>query len=287
MRAGLGRIAEAVFALELLGGRGARGGLRSWLKQVRAQLGERLAGVEQLIAAYPPIPCLLWLLGSSGACSAPDDSEQRHIRALVSDFCGVALEPYWSQIRCYLEIERELRARIAITKGFDGLLSTLHSGICWKFPILEIPGCLDDEVHLAGRGLLLAPSVFLRGKQCAIINAEKFSSLPTLIFPASQSPEIELAGSPPVNNFALGALIGHSRAAALEVLADGCTTGELSRRLALSLAGASKHATILRQAGLVTTFRHRNTALHVVTPLGLALLRGNEQQQYGQAFVAG
>lgn len=31
------------------------------------------------------------------------------------------------------------------------------------------------------------------------------------------------------------------------------------------------------RAGLVTTLRHRNMAFHVATPLGQALLRGNEK----------
>jgi DNA-binding transcriptional ArsR family regulator len=78
------------------------------------------------------------------------------------------------------------------------------------------------------------------------------------------------------SNIALGGLIGHSRAAVLEVLAEGCTTGELSRHMGLSLAGASKHVTVLRQAALVATLRHRNTAFHVATPLGQALLRGRQ-----------
>ena len=52
----------------------------------------------------------------------------------------------------------------------------------------------------------------------------------------------------------------------------GSRFGERVVRLGISLAGASKHAKVLRKAGLVTTSRHRNTALHTLTPLGFALL---------------
>lgn len=58
------------------------------------------------------------------------------------------------------------------------------------------------------------------------------------------------------------------------MLADGCTTGELARRLDISPAGASQHATVLRRAGLVLSTRRRNLVLHTLTPLGRALLGG-------------
>lgn len=279
MAAGLGLTAETVFALERFGGRGGTSGFRNWNKHVRGQLGQRLTRIEELVAEHPPIPDLLWLLGSSKSYIVPDGLELPRIRAIVSSFSRIAVEPYWKQIHCHLEVERELRARVAITKGFDGLLSTLHPALSWKFPVLEIPGPVTGEVYLSGRGVLLAPSLFLTNKQCMVIDTERSSQLPAIVFPASQATgaELQLASVSATSNFALGALIGHSRAAALEVLAEGCTTGELSRHLGLSMAGASKHATVLRQAGLITTFRHRNTALHVATPLGHALLRGNEK----------
>lgn len=277
MTATLGLTAETVFALETFGARAGHSSFGNWHSHVRGQLGERLSRVEQLITENPPIPGLLWMLSSSRACVVPGADEGCHVRAIVSDFARIAVEPYWKQIRFRLEAERELRARVAITKGFDGLLSTLHPALNWKFPILEVQGIFTDDLYLGGNGVLLVPSLFLT-KKCVIIGIEKVSGLPAIVFPASRTSVVELphAANPQRNTFALGALIGHSRAAALEVLADGCSTGELSRQLGLSLAGASRHATVLRKAGLVSTLRHRNTALHVVTPLGQALLRGAE-----------
>lgn len=282
MTASLGLTAETVFALSAFGGSGGNGSLRNWHKHVARQLGERLPVVEQLIAEKPPVPRLLWLLGSPEVCCLPADSDLRHVRTVVSDFSHVSVEPYWKQIHGRLELECELRARVAITNGFDGLVSTLHPAVSWKFPVLEIRGTAAGDIYLGGNGVLLSPSLFLPGKQCVIIDAEKFSGVPAIVFPASQAGlgELSPASTPSISQFALGALIGHSRAAALEALAEGCTTGELSRRLGLSLAGASKHATVLRRAGLITTFRHRNTALHVTTPLGLALLRGDEAENH-------
>jgi hypothetical protein len=70
----------------------------------------------------------------------------------------------------------------------------------------------------------------------------------------------------------LAALLGRTRAAALEVIAGGCTTTELAKRLDVSAANASQHAKALRGAGLVTSLRDRNRMLHSVTRLGAELL---------------
>jgi DNA-binding transcriptional ArsR family regulator len=42
----------------------------------------------------------------------------------------------------------------------------------------------------------------------------------------------------------------------------------------ISLAAASQHASVLRDAGLITTHRQGSAVLHVLTPLGAELLRG-------------
>jgi predicted transcriptional regulator len=60
----------------------------------------------------------------------------------------------------------------------------------------------------------------------------------------------------------------------LETLSNTCTTTELAGRLRTSLATASHHATVLRQAGLITNRRNGNAVLHLITPLGRALLNG-------------
>ncbi|XMN04692.1 ArsR/SmtB family transcription factor [Streptomyces griseobrunneus] len=55
--------------------------------------------------------------------------------------------------------------------------------------------------------------------------------------------------------------------------AEGCTTSELARRLNVTAAAASQHATVLRNSDLITTSRRGGSVLHHITPLGLALLR--------------
>ncbi|BCK73666.1 hypothetical protein Srufu_076190 [Streptomyces libani subsp. rufus] len=73
---------------------------------------------------------------------------------------------------------------------------------------------------------------------------------------------------------ALAALLGTTRAAILATLVDDYTTTHLARRLSISPSSASQHTGVLRQAGLVSTTRYRNTVHHTITPQGRALLDG-------------
>jgi len=55
---------------------------------------------------------------------------------------------------------------------------------------------------------------------------------------------------------ALAALVGRKPGGGvLQSIADGCTTTELARRVGISLAAASQHASVLRGAGLIATRR--------------------------------
>lgn len=75
----------------------------------------------------------------------------------------------------------------------------------------------------------------------------------------------------------LAALLGRTRAAALRTIDSGCTTSGLARRLGVSPASASEHATVLREAGLIISRRDRNAVYHTLTPLGHDLLSAGRQ----------
>jgi DNA-binding transcriptional ArsR family regulator len=74
----------------------------------------------------------------------------------------------------------------------------------------------------------------------------------------------------------LGGLLGDTRARALgEIAGAACTTTELARRVGVSPATASHHASVLREAGLITSRRYGSTVLHRITARGAALLGGD------------
>lgn len=279
MVASLGPVAESVFALDLYGRNGSVL-LNRWRKHVRDRLGEGASEVEQLIRERRTLAELLELVerlpDRVEVRTAADERTSQRVTRTVLGFCQAAVLPNWKKVRGCLESEREAYGRITITNGVECLLETLHPRLTWNPPVLEIPDEPDRDVYLEGRGLLLSPSLFLHGRNYLFVEKEHETKLPALAVSVPCSPAVlsELAGEPVPDEEALGALVGHTRAAALQALTDSCTTGGLSERLGISLAGASKHATVLRKAGLITTARNRNTAMHTLTALGVALLRG-------------
>jgi DNA-binding transcriptional ArsR family regulator len=275
MRAALGPVAESIFALDLFA-RNNNLALTAWRKQVRRRLGQRVSAVERLVASCSPLPDLLPMLEHPNE----DSPLRRRTAATLLEFCQAAVLPSWSRARNRLEVERVGRGRIVITKGVEHLLATLHPTVRWQPPVLEVPDRETTDVYLDGRGLLLCPSAFLVDRPCVILDLEDGSTPPTLIFslPLTPAAVAILCGAPERGDQALSALVGHTRAAALQALADSCTTGELAQRLNISSAGASQHATVLREAGLIVTCRNRNTVLHSLTPLGIALLQTGANQ---------
>lgn len=123
-----------------------------------------------------------------------------------------------------------------------------------------------------GTGLLLVPTYF---SVCPALVTPAPGGIPRLLYPCVRQASYGSApdrAARPVRGNALADLLGPTRAAALTVLAVGCSTSELAARLGVTPSAVSKHATVLRRAGLIITHRERNTVLHSLTPLGSALL---------------
>ncbi|WP_067510285.1 helix-turn-helix transcriptional regulator [Actinoplanes sp. TFC3] len=271
----LGPVAESVFALKQFGRQGGAP-FQGWQKGVRERLGARVAEVEQLAGRYDTDELLTLLKHPGGNPDAGGDERARQrAQATLFGFCQAAVLPHWRQMRGHLASVRDACGRISIANGMHTALDNLHPRLNWRPPSLEAPGEPDRDVHLNGRGLVLCPSLFLAGKTCMLVEDFQEIGVPVLVFsvPVDTTTATTLWGHGGGDEQALSALVGHTRAAVLETLSDSCTTGELSQRLNISLAGASKHAKVLRKAGLITTARQRNMALHSLTPLGVALLQ--------------
>jgi DNA-binding transcriptional ArsR family regulator len=120
------------------------------------------------------------------------------------------------------------------------------------------------EVHLGGRGLLLYPSVLTA--ECLLLDPP--GRRPVMVYPSADLPYDGLCG----DSDQLAELICRTRAAVLRTLRTSASTTQLARRTGISLASASEHARVLRNAGLVTTHRAGGIALHSLTPSAHRLL---------------
>ncbi|WP_157756942.1 helix-turn-helix transcriptional regulator [Plantactinospora sp. KBS50] len=270
-------VLESIFALQMLSGP-TNPVFRDWRRQAEVAVGRRLNDVTELLRRHQPVPDLLWLADRETKIPAHgyfahQGARQRAV-PVVFDFCRLAVLPYWSSLRRYLQSYREARGQHVIQRGVDSLLRTLHPLLSWEPPVLTIPDGRDRDVYLSGRGLSFKMSLFLGTTPGLVMDPDAGGSVQLVVpVPVTGETASVLRAPSEDEEGALGALVGHTRAAALQVMADGCTTGELSDRLGISLAGASKHAKVLRKAGLIVTARNGNSSLHSLSSLGLALLK--------------
>ncbi|MGN9787985.1 ArsR/SmtB family transcription factor [Nonomuraea sp. ZG12] len=212
------------------------------------------------------------------------DNDRQARLALMAAVCAchqATVAPHWDRIHTHLQVETVHAAMRLATDGLSGLLEQQRTRCRWRPPYLDVPLPRQErDVHLGGRGLDIFVSVFSRDLSM-LIPADQHSPL-AMVLPTSPDPGTALAlwTSPqgPAHR-RLAALLGPTRAAVLEAIAEGRGTGQIARHLGISSASASQHATVLREAGLIATSRHRNTVLHTLTPLGTMLLNGRTIQR--------
>jgi DNA-binding transcriptional ArsR family regulator len=187
-------------------------------------------------------------------------------------YYAAALAPYWDRIRAQVSRDRSRRSTALLGGGWEAVLSTLHPSARWEYPVLELDYPVDQELHLRGRGLLLQPSFFCRHAPTAFADP---TLPPVLVYPIDHQVDWAAPQAASVGAKALTGLIGPTRTVLLHAIADGtASTGELARRASTTAPNASRHIAALREAALISSHRHRNTMLHTVTELGLALLGG-------------
>jgi DNA-binding transcriptional ArsR family regulator len=207
-----------------------------------------------------------------------DFQVRRRFAADLTECYRVFIQPHWPRIQAHLSAECDKGARLVAEGGVEQLLGQLHPHLNWRSPTLEMPlykpFVFDADLHLRGRGLILAPSLFCPIEPQLFLAADDGGS-PVLIYPASREPQdvasvLALAGA--TSSEALGGLLGRTRAAALEELGSSANTTMLAKRIGVSVAAASQHVGVLRQAGLIVSRREQNSVWHSLTPLGRALL---------------
>ncbi len=198
----------------------------------------------------------------------------RQIAGGIRDYYSDALHPHWQVIRSHIRADRNKRADLVVDGGMEALLGNLHSTVTWRSPVLEVSYPVDRDLYLEGRGLALVPSFFCWQYPITLADPGR---QPALVYPVERTLDWNAAGekwADAPRPGSLVALLGRTRAAVLRTIADTpcLNTSELARMTGISLAGASQHATVLREAGLVVTQRRQGSAMHRLSPRGAILL---------------
>ncbi|MQA79009.1 MAG: helix-turn-helix domain-containing protein [Streptosporangiales bacterium] len=232
-------------------------------QQVRAEL-EQLAGCK----AMTP-----WIRRLARA----DSSVMRRLADAMRGYYGNVLKPYWLSLNQRVAVDRARRMRQLGDGGLDRLFGQLGPGVTWESPVLTVRGLRGGDIHLRGRGMTVLPSYFCWAAPTKLRDAEL---PPVLVHPIVHTPgDLRPDGTAATDqDVALADLLGRTRSLALRAMARGCTTTELARACDVRIAAASRHATVLREAGLITTRRRGGAAVHEITPLGAELLDGGATQ---------
>ncbi|MGW0467791.1 ArsR/SmtB family transcription factor [Streptomyces sp. NPDC003027] len=235
----------------------------------RAQMRGEL---EDLLS--PSAPSAVWMRKLADG----DLAAKQYLVDALTACHRVAVVSHTSRIRAHLDGIRAGYARAVLEGGVQRLMEAVCAPpeSTWTPPVLTIRSPRDADVHLAGRGLVIAPTVFLWRRPILYWNPLDEATAPVLSVPTVRDPVTGAAlwaGQEAGSHASLVALVGRTRAAALKIVADGaCSTTELARRLDISAAAASQHTGVLRNSGLITTSRHGPGVLHTITELGTELL---------------
>ncbi|MFC9424824.1 ArsR/SmtB family transcription factor [Streptomyces sp. NPDC056987] len=209
-----------------------------------------------------------------------DPRELAQLGVLMQRYFDIALGPHWSAVQASFEADRALRARSVLDGGSECLLATAHPAIRWQAPVLTVESRYDRDIQLYGRGITLLPSFFCRRAPITLRDPEL---PPVIVYPVTHEPGLP-HGLPPharlltscAERSPLHILLGSTRAQVLTAIArSAATTGELARRLSVSAPAISQHTSVLREAGLIVTLRHRQSVHHSATPLAMSLLEGS------------
>lgn len=210
-----------------------------------------------------------------------DPSLIRHVADAAEYAHRQFVAPYLLRIEQLASRDRAWRMQRLAEHGVGRLLQEANPRyITWDPPVLHLTTASgrDDDVQLEGRGLLLIPTVFgahypaydhPEDGQPWITYPIRDGAASTVLAPAALT-----AGALTEAPTSLRALFGRTRAAVLCTIAEhgGCTTTQLALLARVSPASASEHATVLRNAGLVTLVREGKRALHTLSHTGRVLL---------------
>jgi DNA-binding transcriptional ArsR family regulator len=240
-------------------------GLEAQIEMVCSTPRGRVSAEISNLAREAPISTEVAALADGGAAT------MRRLGEAISRYYQQALLPYQQAMTAQISADREQRSRSVLSAGVDGLLATLHPRVVWQSPVLTVPIYVNQDVYLQGRGLVLLPSLFLRIQPLSLMDP---SLPPVLVYPVTPNLGWLRSNGTAENHGSVSALIGGTRAAVLACAVRGGTTSELAARLNLAPPVVSRHATVLRRAGLLESLRQGGSVLHRATALGLAVLDG-------------
>jgi DNA-binding transcriptional ArsR family regulator len=202
------------------------------------------------------------LLRDRTCCRAGDAWPGRDTPHPLHIYYRAILEPYAGQLGAALELERAGLTELLRAEGAPALL---------RHPAgTERPGPRrEPAARPVHSDVVVVPSAFCL--EPLAVNDHGHGHTVLVVPMGSAAQAVALAPpavAQPSSPKPLEDLLGRTRAAILRHLREPLTTTRVARRSAISTPTASRHLSILREAGLVQSRRQGNEMHHQLTPLG-------------------
>jgi DNA-binding transcriptional ArsR family regulator len=195
-----------------------------------------------------------------------DTSDSSVAGRALQEYYRAIIEPYAAGIVAAVDFERSELDRIIRTEGAGALIGPIERGA-------QGDAGMQRTSLPPGNDVTIVPSAFCT-ERLVVANSDHGHTV--VVYPMSSTARsIALADSQaPIfdQSKPLECLLGRTRAAILYILQETHTTSRAAECSAVSVATASRHLTILRDAGLVQSRRRSNEVHHELTALGETLV---------------
>ncbi|MFF8604370.1 ArsR/SmtB family transcription factor [Streptomyces sp. NPDC015346] len=219
---------------------------------------------SELERVYAGQPSPRWIRELHGG----DADAWRVLRRAQRAAFETVLAPVWPLVGDLHRAEYTRGALAVAEHGVGAALPALVAGSRLRDGVWAWPAPGERDVRVDGRGLVLLPTFHWTGRPMI----QDLPGRPVVVTYAA-GPGLPLArDGAPDSADSLATVLGRTRLALLLLLSREHTTTSLARRLGVSNATASAHASALRGAGLITTSRAGRSVLHRRTPLGTLLV---------------
>ncbi|MGW7580376.1 helix-turn-helix domain-containing protein [Kitasatospora sp. NPDC054768] len=231
-----------------------------------------------------PLPPVL-----AGLIDDPAALAARTAEALDAYWTRCLAPAWWPRARSVLEADIAHRGRMLSEHGADGLFADLDARLSWHAGVLRLVDphpavkAVGTTVKVAGRGLVLIPTLFGLGAQTDVTQAGP----PLVCYPARGKATMAEglgpagAGAGAVADGPLAGLIGAPRARLLALLETPASTTELAHRLGVTPGAVSRHLGALAAAGLLERNRLGRSVLYRRSRLGDAVVAGRRHLAAG------
>ena len=197
----------------------------------------------------------------------------------IATYWQVAITPWWPRMCGVLEDDVSHRAAMSLRAGLFGLLSDFHPEVTLA---QDSRTMRIDKPHFAdatysGAALTLVPSVFVWPR---LVVSHSEPGAFELTYAARGVARVwEGMPSSGPEGSRLAALLGRSRATILTLVHIPMSTTQIARSVGQSAGSVNQHLAVLRDSGMVTSWRSGRSVLYRQTALGGSLVAVNRADE--------